>query len=302
MARIRTIKPDFWKDGRISRISKSCALFFIGLWNFCDDEGKCRNDSFELASSMPLFRSQHVSRWIQTLFESGLIQLSTDFHWISIVGWKHQKIDKPRLPEVRKSEIEWLPIVERKASANAKRMLVEGSSTVRRKDRIGKDGKGEDRIYGGVASAPAEKRNESRSARSTQIDLIEPLGEVLKSGNENAGEGGSPTSRAIAKFNALWTERHNGRYPTGGKDVGLIKGFVKSLGEHRTIELFEAYFKMPDAWVVGQKHDVTTLNSNLAKVAAFADTGEFTTQTQVRQMDRTAAAASQLERIRRGEV
>lgn len=302
MARIRSIKPDFWKDGRIARLSGNCALFFIGLWNFCDDEGKYRMDSRELSLMMPLFRSQDIVKYVSRLVEVGLVQTSVNREWIVVVNWNHQKIDKPRVPSVLKSEIEWLPVLREDISTNATRAIGERSTTIRRKDRIGKEGKGEDRIWhGGVAFAPAMK-NGNRVAGSAQIDLIEPLGEVLKSGSETAGEGGSSVSRSIAKFKALWTERHNGDYPLGGKDIGLIKGFVKSLGEHRTSEIFEAYFKMPDAWVVGRKHDVTTLNSNLAKVAAFADTGEFTTQTQVRQMDRTAAAASQLERIRRGEV
>jgi hypothetical protein len=139
MARIRSIKPEFWKDGKIGRMSDSCALFFIGLWNFCDDEGKCKNDSFELASNMPRFKSQHISKWIQTLFECGSIQLSVDFKWISITNWNHQKIDKPRLPSVLKKDIEWLQPLEADLSANARRLFDDNSGNVRRKDRIGED-------------------------------------------------------------------------------------------------------------------------------------------------------------------
>ncbi len=166
MARIRSIKPEFWKDGKVLRLSESCALFFIGLWNFCDDEGKCPNDSFELASNMPRFKSQHVSKWIQILFEAGLIQLSTDFRWISVTNWNHQKIDRPRLPQVRKSEIEWLPVFSGPLSTNARRMLDDASTNVRRKDRIGKDRIG---AGGSVEEPPPPKSEDSISKERNPV-------------------------------------------------------------------------------------------------------------------------------------
>lgn len=39
MARIRTIKPEFWTDEKIVTLPYEVRLFFIGMWNFADDEG-----------------------------------------------------------------------------------------------------------------------------------------------------------------------------------------------------------------------------------------------------------------------
>ena len=39
MARIRTIKPQFWDDLKIGRLSRDARLLYIGLWNFADDLG-----------------------------------------------------------------------------------------------------------------------------------------------------------------------------------------------------------------------------------------------------------------------
>jgi len=39
MARIRTIKPDFWRDELLAGVSAEAALLAIGLLNHCDDEG-----------------------------------------------------------------------------------------------------------------------------------------------------------------------------------------------------------------------------------------------------------------------
>lgn len=39
MARIRTIKPDFWRDESLATVSPEACLLAIGLLNHCDDEG-----------------------------------------------------------------------------------------------------------------------------------------------------------------------------------------------------------------------------------------------------------------------
>jgi hypothetical protein len=39
MARIRTIKPEFWTDEKLTECSVSARLLFIGLLNFADDNG-----------------------------------------------------------------------------------------------------------------------------------------------------------------------------------------------------------------------------------------------------------------------
>lgn len=41
MARIRTIKPDFWQDYRLAtELPREVRLFYIGLWNEADDDGR----------------------------------------------------------------------------------------------------------------------------------------------------------------------------------------------------------------------------------------------------------------------
>ena len=39
MSRIRTVKPEFWTSEQIIACSPIARLLFIGLWNFCDDNG-----------------------------------------------------------------------------------------------------------------------------------------------------------------------------------------------------------------------------------------------------------------------
>jgi len=48
MARIRTIKPEFWTDEAITECSLSARLLFIGMWNFADDRGNIERSARQL--------------------------------------------------------------------------------------------------------------------------------------------------------------------------------------------------------------------------------------------------------------
>lgn len=42
MARIRTIKPDFWDDEKVGQLPRDARLLFVATWNVADDEGLLR--------------------------------------------------------------------------------------------------------------------------------------------------------------------------------------------------------------------------------------------------------------------
>lgn len=48
MARIRTIKPEFWTDGTMIGLPFEARLFYIGMWNHACDRGHLANDPFGL--------------------------------------------------------------------------------------------------------------------------------------------------------------------------------------------------------------------------------------------------------------
>ena len=39
MARIRTIKPEFWEDEKMATLPLACRMMYIGMWNYADDYG-----------------------------------------------------------------------------------------------------------------------------------------------------------------------------------------------------------------------------------------------------------------------
>lgn len=42
MARIRTVKPEFWEDEKIGGLSRDARLLYIATWNLADDAGRLR--------------------------------------------------------------------------------------------------------------------------------------------------------------------------------------------------------------------------------------------------------------------
>lgn len=42
MARIRSIRPEFWDDELMGKISRDARLLYIATWNMADDEGRLR--------------------------------------------------------------------------------------------------------------------------------------------------------------------------------------------------------------------------------------------------------------------
>src|SRR5687768_1940739 len=101
MARIRTIKPEFWTNERVMECSANARLLFIGMWNFADDLGRLSLSPKTIKAQ--IFPSDEMGfdvilGMIQELSKNGLILTYEvgDKEYLQIVGWQHQRIDKPQ--------------------------------------------------------------------------------------------------------------------------------------------------------------------------------------------------------------
>lgn len=101
MSRIRTIKPEFWTSEQIISCSPLARLLFIGLWNFCDDNGVHPASYIRLkAEVFPAdgFSSDDIKHLIGELITNDLLReytIEDKAYWI-VTGWKnHQRIDRP---------------------------------------------------------------------------------------------------------------------------------------------------------------------------------------------------------------
>jgi hypothetical protein len=101
MARIRTIKPEFWEDEKVGRLPISCRLFFIGCWNFADDFGCIKGNAALLKSQIFPYdenlRVSEVKKWIDALVDARMlipiIHAEESYYYIRTFR-SHQVIDK----------------------------------------------------------------------------------------------------------------------------------------------------------------------------------------------------------------
>lgn len=101
MARIRSIKPEFWTSEQVMECSTNTRLLFIGLWNFADDAGRHPSSAKQIkALVFPAddFSSEDVRRMLDELSAHGLISFYAveGKEYFQITGWHHQKIDRPQ--------------------------------------------------------------------------------------------------------------------------------------------------------------------------------------------------------------
>lgn len=141
MARIRTVKPEFWTSAQVMECSPMARLLFVGMLNFADDSGRMTYSPKTIKAQ--IYPSDDITiadveRMIVELSSNGLLLIYTadgkELIWIT--GWHHQKIDKPRASKLPGP-------------------FDEGSTTDRGKvatDLKGSEGKGRDREDAAVAA------------------------------------------------------------------------------------------------------------------------------------------------------
>src|SRR4030095_3374069 len=78
MARIRTIKPQFWNDGDLAQVSRDARLLMVGLISFADDEGRfVASPAAIIGYAYPHdnITPSQVRRWLTELEKHGTVIL-----------------------------------------------------------------------------------------------------------------------------------------------------------------------------------------------------------------------------------
>lgn len=131
MARIRSIKPEFWTSEQVMECSPNARLLFIGLWNFADDAGRMALSPKRIKAQVypsDDFTTADVRRMIDELTSNGLVSIYVvdEQEFLAITGWHHQKIDRRQKPQT--------PEPPEDPSPNGRRKIV-----------VGREGRGEDK-------------------------------------------------------------------------------------------------------------------------------------------------------------
>lgn len=110
MPRMRMVKPEFWTDSKVVRVSRDARLLFIGLWNFADcDAGHVEADPFGL--KMKIFPADNVDVGVllDELIEIGLVELhhSNVGEFLLVPGLRsHQRTDSRWTPRCKVCQAE----------------------------------------------------------------------------------------------------------------------------------------------------------------------------------------------------
>jgi hypothetical protein len=101
MARIRTIKPEFFTSLTIADLTPEQRLTFIGLWTHVDDAGRCVDDPRLIKAAIwPLDdrTAADIEIDLKALTESSLITRYTlnRKRYLTVTNWdEHQRINRP---------------------------------------------------------------------------------------------------------------------------------------------------------------------------------------------------------------
>jgi hypothetical protein len=107
MARIRSIKPEFWTDEKLTECSLSARLLFIGTWNFADDKGNLQASAKRL--KMQIFPADNIDcqPLLDELIAHGLLTEYSvnDEKFLHIKNFaKHQVINRPSKTSIPEPE------------------------------------------------------------------------------------------------------------------------------------------------------------------------------------------------------
>jgi len=107
VARIRTIKPEFWQDEDLACVSESACLLAIGLLNHSDDEGYFRANPALVKAAVFPFRdhSLNIHGMFSELSNIGYLELfegSDGKQYGYITGFtKHQKVNRGKDSKIK---------------------------------------------------------------------------------------------------------------------------------------------------------------------------------------------------------
>lgn len=104
MARIRTIKPEFWTDSKIVGLPIEARLLFIGIWNFADDHGCIDADPLQLRLRIlpadPIDPQPLIDQLLERRLLREMVNDATGETFFQVTNWgRHQRINRPSSPQ-----------------------------------------------------------------------------------------------------------------------------------------------------------------------------------------------------------
>lgn len=241
MARIRTIKPEFWTSSQVMSVSRSARLLFIGMFSFSDDGGnQPANTKTIKAQVFPGddLSELEINAMVSELIEVGLIEVyEVDYRWYwNIPTWKkHQRIDQAtyRYPNPS-GVIDQNPNRRRGGSSNAQQVFGEHSQNAPQVFDAGKERNGMDRKGEEVTDSIESVVNQASPALPGC-----PHGKILELYAKHLPEMPQPRSWDGQRAKDM---RSRWRWVLTAKDTSTGKQWADS--EEAALKIFEAIFML----------------------------------------------------------
>lgn len=206
MARIRTIKPTFWDDEKVGKLSPLARLLFIGTWNIADDEGiLIWQPQYLRARIFPYddLTIRKVSIFMDEVFKQKFIQVykvESETYAILLNFRKHQKISHPQPSSFPLPPEAILKLINGENSRNVHGTFTNDSGLSGKGiegNGIDKEGKGIDKEGKGTREGTREEPTTTTAATEKTV------GDIFKSYENNIG---ALTPHICDRLKALITE------------------------------------------------------------------------------------------------
>jgi hypothetical protein len=292
MARIRSIKPEFASDDKILKISDSTALFFVILWTVCDDAGYFPLDTHSLSVLTGRWKPQAIATFLRVLAASGLVKTS-GANWRGaeatltgpsrgagvglVVGWRHQRVDKPRPSKWKYQEISW----DNAPSPAKNPMGIIGSRIIGREQGVD----GIERLSDPPLAEGARMVPELASVAPETLVLESPppppTDKIAKPKKPEP-----PTRKTWESYSEAYLKRH-GVMPVRNATVnGQLASFVDRVGAQAAPHVAEFYVNHSDAKYVRALHSVGLMLYDAESLHTQWKTGAPMLSSQAREVER----------------
>lgn len=221
MARIRTVKPEFWTDSKTGNLTGDATKLFIGMLNFADDYGVLEYDLAALKVKIFPYDNRTPCESIgkllvDELLPRGLVILfkwdESDKSYLFIKNFhKHQKVDKPSAPLIKGfSDNDIQDFINRATNGGTLLVLDEYSAS----PRPGREGKGE------------EGKGEEGKLKST-----------------------TPPKNRFLEFVLLTEGQHQGLVETYGE--GMVKEYIERLNNYIGAKgvRYKSHYHVLQTWI-----------------------------------------------------
>lgn len=232
MARIRTIKPEFWSDEKLSPMDDTTRLVFLGLISMADDCGRLLDSAKQIEAYIwpHADRSRGVREALANLSRAGRIVrgvTESGQNIIEVTNWKkHQKVDHPNtraaLPKIVTQVVEPADDTQpfAKASRKPRERFANGSRGAR------------DTIY------DLRPTTNDLPRKTEELDRTTADADAPPSASGDGKPGGWP-----AELAARWRTRIGDT--TEGRIGKALKGCVSTYGIEAISKAFDAYADEP---------------------------------------------------------